>query len=95
MNNTSSSVKTETSSHRGRFTSETARAAGAKGGATTSKRHGREHMQAIGARGFAKKTERHFKGDVKAHLEYVQRKGWQTQDPHGWNGAFNRGGKNT
>jgi hypothetical protein len=90
MDNTASSAKAES---RHRFTSETARAEGAKGGKTTAQRYGREHMAEIGARGFAKKTERHFDGNPKAHLEFVQRRGWQVQDAHGWNGAWKRGKK--
>lgn len=55
-----------------RFTPETARIAGRKGGQMTHKRHGRAHFQQIGQRGGTRTHQRH--GGY--HMQIIGRKGF-------------------
>lgn len=71
-----------------RFTTTTARAAGARGGKTTFERHGRTHMQRIGVRGFWTTVNRHFDGDARAAVNYLIALGIAATDPVPQNGAF-------
>lgn len=58
-----------------KFTHATAAAYGRRGGETTLKRYGTEHMQTIGRRGFQVTAGRHFAGDTTKCLEYLQQQG--------------------
>jgi hypothetical protein len=55
-----------------KFTHATSAAAGRRGGETTVKRHGVEHMQAIGRRGFQVTTGRHFQGNATKCIEHIR-----------------------
>jgi general stress protein YciG len=70
-----------------KFTRKTARSFGRKGGTSTFRRHGREHMQAIGRRGIAATCERHFGGSRRAMLDDLVQRGLATLDPFPANGV--------
>ena len=73
-----------------KFTSETAPAAGKKGGQTTLERHGVKHMAAIGKKGFQATVDKHWRGDRTRYLTYLQTLGLIAIDPFPANGAWQR-----
>lgn len=71
-----------------KFTNETARAAGSKGGKQTASTRGREHMQAIGKRGWHELVAKRFGGDIVSAGFWLSRNGLRAQDPVPENGAW-------
>lgn len=71
-----------------RFTSQTAREAGRKGGLTTAQRHGREHMRRIGRRGFHATVQKVYGGDYRLALNTLITRGLIKQDPNPENRAW-------
>lgn len=64
------------------------RALGARGGAATVARHGREHMRNLGRAGFAALVAAHYKGDRVAAGMALHRRGLMALDPVPTNGAW-------
>lgn len=59
------------------FTKANAAKHGSKGGRTTVKRHGRDHMSRIGRKGYEAVIDKHFDGDESAYYQYLyQLCGW-------------------
>lgn len=54
-----------------KFTKQTAKEMGSKGGKATVERHGRSHMQEIARRGFQAVTEKYFSGSEGLHKSYL------------------------
>ncbi len=73
-----------------KFTSQTAREAGRKGGLTTVKRHGRAHMAVIGRKGFHALVRKHYGGDYRLCLNTLISRGLMTQDPNPENNAWTK-----
>jgi general stress protein YciG len=61
---------------------------GRRGGLSTARKYGREHMQAIGRKGFASTCSKYFDGDRQALYTWLSAKGLAAQDPYPANGAF-------
>lgn len=60
------------------FNRDNASKCGKKGGRTTVRKHGRQHMSKIGRKGFEQTTNLYFGGDENAHKEYMAEMGrWQ------------------
>lgn len=54
-----------------KFTKESAREMGARGGRATVEKHGRGHMREIGKRGFQAVTEKYFSGSDLLHKSFI------------------------
>lgn len=61
-----------------KFTAETARILGRRGGETTKSRHGRAHYRAAGKAGFAATVERHWHGDAERYTAFLRDRGLLT-----------------
>src|SRR5690349_11248524 len=71
-----------------RFTPQTAREMGRRGGQRTYARHGAAHMSRIGVRGFWTTVTRHWEGNPRAFVNYLISVGLAATDPMPQNGAF-------
>lgn len=71
-----------------KFTSETAKIHGQRGGRATVERHGRKHMARIGVRGWWRMVERYWNSDARAFMNWFIAVGAAATDPVPQNGAF-------
>src|SRR5262249_26250119 len=62
--------------------------AGRLGGNQTKKRHGRQHFVAIGRKGFLATCRKHYRGDRRAMLNELIRRGLMAMDPRPRNGHW-------
>ena len=67
---------------------ERMRELGRRGGLTTARRHGREHMRIIGSIGFWQTCTAYYNGDAAAYLRVLQARALRAIDPAPWNGAW-------
>jgi general stress protein YciG len=75
----------------GKFTSETAREMGRRGGRRTVEKHGPTYMSHIGKRGFQVTVDRYYAGDRAAYCWRLSRLGLIALDPEPANGAWTPG----
>jgi general stress protein YciG len=71
-----------------KFTKDTAKTFGQRGGRATVEKHGREHMAKIGVRGWWRMVEKHWNSDARAFMNYFIRVGMAATDPMPQNGAW-------
>jgi len=73
-----------------KFTPDNAAIYGARGGARTFERHGREHMRTIGKLGLQATVERHYNGNRRLAINTLIHKGLMASDPMPENGAWTK-----